>query len=193
MLTPLQICQVLNFALNMPRATVGGTAVGDGARHRAHRPHLPQWRASRLFGHVRIRRSRLSGRRVGRSIRASSRTLSQPSCDVGYAIYSRYATVSESPMGGPSAVGMTSELPVSYVAHLTGALAGLTIGLIVLKNFEQKLHEQLLWWVALGVYAACTIFAILFNVMNPVEDRPPMEDLGDGVGGRFVSFGKVGV
>jgi hypothetical protein len=44
--------------------------------------------------------------------------------------------------------------PVSYVAHLTGALAGLTIGLLVLKNFEQKLHEQLLWWVALGVYAA---------------------------------------
>ncbi|CAH1971798.1 unnamed protein product [Acanthoscelides obtectus] len=114
------------------------------------------------------------------------------SCDVGYAIYSRYAS-SDSLVGGPSTVGMTSELPVSYVAHLTGALAGLTIGLIVLKNFEQKLHEQLLWWVALGVYAACTIFAILFNVMNPVEDRPPMEDLGDGVGGRFVSFGKMGV
>lgn len=56
--------------------------------------------------------------------------------------------------------------PVSYVAHLTGALAGLTIGLLVLKNFEQKLHEQLLWWVALGVYAACTLFAVLFNIFN---------------------------
>lgn len=57
---------------------------------------------------------------------------------------------------------------MSYVAHLTGALAGLTIGLLVLKNFEQKLHEQLLWWVALGVYAACTIFAIVFNLLNTV-------------------------
>lgn len=57
---------------------------------------------------------------------------------------------------------------VSYVAHLTGALAGLTIGLLVLKNFEQKLHEQLLWWVALGVYAACTIFAVVFNLLNTV-------------------------
>lgn len=55
---------------------------------------------------------------------------------------------------------------MSYVAHLTGALAGLTIGLIVLKNFEQKLHEQLLWWIALGIYTAYIIFAIVFNVLN---------------------------
>lgn len=76
------------------------------------------------------------------------------SADVGFAIYDRYAAEQLGP-------------PVSYVAHLTGALAGLTIGLLVLKNFEQKLHEQLIWWVALGVYAACTLFAILFNVFNP--------------------------
>ena len=76
------------------------------------------------------------------------------SADVGFAIYDRYAAEQLGP-------------PVSYVAHLTGALAGLTIGLLVLKNFEQKLHEQLIWWVALGVYAACTLFAVLFNVFNP--------------------------
>jgi rhomboid-related protein 1/2/3 len=55
---------------------------------------------------------------------------------------------------------------VSFVAHVTGAVAGLTIGLIVLKNFEQRLHEQLLWWIALGIYCACIIFAIIFNIMN---------------------------
>ncbi|XP_014275288.1 protein rhomboid isoform X1 [Halyomorpha halys] len=76
------------------------------------------------------------------------------SADVGFAIYDRYASENAGP-------------PVSYVAHLTGALAGLTIGLLVLKNFEQKLHEQLIWWVALGVYAACTIFAVLFNLFTP--------------------------
>ncbi|XP_043280594.1 protein rhomboid-like isoform X1 [Venturia canescens] len=76
------------------------------------------------------------------------------SADVGFAIYDRYAAEQMGP-------------PVSYVAHLTGALAGLTIGLLVLKNFEQRLHEQLLWWVALGVYAACTIFAIMYNIMHP--------------------------
>ncbi|XP_071545619.1 rhomboid-related protein 3-like [Panulirus ornatus] len=76
------------------------------------------------------------------------------SADVGFAIYDRYAHE-------------TVGLPVSYVAHLTGALAGLTLGLVVLKNFEQRLHEQLLWWVALGVYAACTLFAVLFNLFHP--------------------------
>lgn len=81
---------------------------------------------------------------------------STASCDVGFAIYSRYSVES------------TSAPSVSYVAHLTGALAGLTIGLLVLKNFEQKLHEQLLWWIALGVYAACTIFAIVYNLLNTV-------------------------
>ncbi|CAM1312480.1 RHBDL3 (predicted) [Pycnogonum litorale] len=75
------------------------------------------------------------------------------SADVGFAIYDRYAAEPHGP-------------PVSYIAHLTGALAGLTIGLLVLKNFEQKLHEQLMWWVALGVYAACTLFAILYNIFN---------------------------
>ncbi|XP_037906975.1 protein rhomboid isoform X3 [Hermetia illucens] len=78
------------------------------------------------------------------------------SCDVGFAIYARYAAES------------TLSPSVSYVAHLTGALAGLTIGLLVLKNFEQKLHEQLLWWIALGVYVGCTIFALAFNMMNTV-------------------------
>lgn len=77
------------------------------------------------------------------------------SCDVGFAIYSRYESEPFSTI--PS---------VSFVAHVTGAVAGLTIGLIVLKNFEQRLHEQLLWWIALGIYCACIIFAIIFNIMN---------------------------
>ncbi|XP_055320291.1 protein rhomboid isoform X2 [Sitodiplosis mosellana] len=78
------------------------------------------------------------------------------SCDVGFAIYTRYAI---EPTTAPS---------ISYIAHLTGALAGLTIGLLVLKSFEQKLHEQLIWWIALGVYSACTIFAIVYNLLNTI-------------------------
>ncbi|KAJ6219412.1 hypothetical protein RDWZM_005224 [Blomia tropicalis] len=73
------------------------------------------------------------------------------SVDVGIAIYNRYAN-------------SFHQGSVSYVAHLAGALAGLTIGLLVLKNFEQKLHEQLIWWVALGVYVACILFALVYNV-----------------------------
>lgn len=87
---------------------------------------------------------------------------------MGFAIYSRYAVES------------TTAPSVSYVAHLTGALAGLTIGLLVLKNFEQKLHEQLLWWIALGVYAACTIFAVVFNLVNTVTVQK-LEEEGENV------------
>ncbi|KAH9497203.1 Rhomboid- protein 3 [Dermatophagoides farinae] len=76
------------------------------------------------------------------------------SVDVSIAIYHRYATPD------------LQQGSISYVAHLAGALAGLTIGLLVLKNFEQKLHEQLLWWMALGVYTACIVLALLFNILN---------------------------
>ncbi|XP_037720828.1 protein rhomboid isoform X2 [Drosophila subpulchrella] len=91
------------------------------------------------------------------------------SFDFGFAIYARYA-------GDELQLGSSTEfvsidqtetvVAVSYVAHLAGAIAGLTIGLLVLKSFEQKLHEQLLWWIALGTYSALVVFAIAFNIMN---------------------------
>ncbi|KAL5017963.1 hypothetical protein ScPMuIL_003685 [Solemya velum] len=73
------------------------------------------------------------------------------SADVGFAIWDRYSNKDASP-------------PVGYTAHLMGALAGLTIGLVVLKNFEQKLHEQYMWWIALAVYLGCTVFAVFWNI-----------------------------
>ncbi|KAH8408126.1 hypothetical protein KR222_009656 [Zaprionus bogoriensis] len=89
--------------------------------------------------------------------------LCSASFDFGFAIYARYAgeDLLPAPMGASSAA-------VSYVAHLAGAVAGLTFGLLVLKNFEQKLHEQLLWWIALGTYTALVVFAVAFNVLNGV-------------------------
>jgi len=88
----------------------------------------------------------------------SSSVHSTASSDIGFAIYSRYES---EPL---------STLPsVSFVAHITGAVSGLTIGLIVLKSYEQKLHNQLLWWIALGIYLACVIFAIVYNVINSAD------------------------
>ncbi|KAI8039408.1 protein rhomboid isoform X2 [Drosophila gunungcola] len=91
------------------------------------------------------------------------------SFDFGFAIYARYAG-DELQLGSSSefvALDQTETVvAVSFVAHLAGAIAGLTIGLLVLKSFEQKLHEQLLWWIALGTYSALVVFAIAFNIMN---------------------------
>ena len=73
---------------------------------------------------------------------------------MGFAIWDRYTRSTE------------DEEPVGYVAHLMGALAGLTIGLIVLKNFQQKLHTRVLWWVALAIYGVCTLFAVCWNAFH---------------------------
>lgn len=73
------------------------------------------------------------------------------SCNVGYAIWDRY---SDDP----------TPVPVSYVAHLLGALSGVCIGLIVLKNFDKKLSHRVTWWIALAVYSACVILAVLWNI-----------------------------
>ena len=81
------------------------------------------------------------------------------SVDVGFAVYDRYAA---------TAPDMQRE-PVSYAAHLMGAFAGLTIGLAVLKNFEQKLHEQLIWWVALSLYVILACGAIFYNLVHPYD------------------------
>lgn len=75
--------------------------------------------------------------------------------DMGFAMYD-YFTV--------EMVG----LPASYIAHLTGALAGFTLGVVILKNFTQKSHkDDLVWWIALGTFTACMVFAIIFNLLHP--------------------------
>ncbi|KAL5292846.1 RHBDL3.2 family protein [Megaselia abdita] len=85
------------------------------------------------------------------------------SFDFAYAVYSNYCVASES-----------SSTTISYIAHLTGALAGLTIGLSVLKNFEEvevedkenQNQRSVLWWCAFGAYFTFILFTVLFNLLN---------------------------
>jgi len=77
--------------------------------------------------------------------------LAVASVEVGVAVYGRYATLS-SP-------------PVSYLAHISGSVAGVTIGLVVLKNFQQRLWERWVWWVALFAYSAFILAAFAANLL----------------------------
>ncbi|KAI8500069.1 Rhomboid- protein 3 [Branchiostoma belcheri] len=62
------------------------------------------------------------------------------SADVGFSIWRRY---NDHP----------KDTRVSFLAHLFGLLAGgLAVGLLILRNFEQKLHERVMWWVSLVLY-----------------------------------------
>ena len=75
--------------------------------------------------------------------------------DMGFAMYDFFT-------------GETTGLPVSYIAHMSGALAGIMLGLVTLKNFSQKSKEgDLFWWISLGVFTACMAFAIIFNLLHP--------------------------
>ncbi|XP_030380382.1 protein rhomboid [Scaptodrosophila lebanonensis] len=89
------------------------------------------------------------------------------SCDLGFALYSRQFS-------------METSLPaVSYIAHMTGALAGFTVGLLVLRNFDGGSHTRLLRWLALGVCAAFSVFAIAFNLINSVTAQMLAEQEGE--------------
>ncbi|XP_063816964.1 rhomboid-related protein 3 isoform X2 [Pseudophryne corroboree] len=52
----------------------------------------------------------------------------------------------------------------SFVAHLGGVLVGITLGVVILRNFEQRLRDQSLWWIFLSIYMFFVMFAVLWNV-----------------------------
>ncbi|KOB75792.1 Rhomboid-related protein 3 [Operophtera brumata] len=70
--------------------------------------------------------------------------------DVGTAVYDRYWRHLEQNIG--------------YVAHLAGALAGLLVGIGVLRNLEKRKWEKRLWWAAVVLYFSLMIAGILANI-----------------------------
>ncbi|XP_075162967.1 protein rhomboid-like [Haematobia irritans] len=92
-------------------------------------------------------------------------------CDTGYAFYSKYVADQE----------LLLIPSVSYIAHLTGSLAGFSIGFLVLVNFEDKNESSMLRWLAFGVYAVFILFAIAFNLVNTVTAQQ-LEEKGEAFG-----------
>ena len=72
--------------------------------------------------------------------------------------------------------------PLSYLAHISGSLAGVSIGLVILTNFQQKLWERWVleifslilipcfycrwvWWTALFSYSAFVMATFVANLI----------------------------
>lgn len=68
--------------------------------------------------------------------------------DVATALYYRY-------------VG--TETGVGYAAHGAGALAGLLIGIVTLRNLDVEPWEEKVWWLSLGIFFALVV-SVLWNV-----------------------------
>lgn len=73
------------------------------------------------------------------------------SCDVGQAVYNRYVQQTEDQIG--------------YAAHLAGAIAGLLVGINVLRNLEVQTWEKVVWWASIFTYIALMTGAILWNIL----------------------------
>jgi len=97
--------------------------------------------------------------------------LAVASLEVGFGIYRRYA---------PPEPGKPQ---ISFAAHLAGVVSGITFGLVILKNYEQKLSERRAWWMTLLVLLALSFTAFLYQrlsinpaftlVCTPGLDCPP--------------------
>ncbi|XP_076631524.1 rhomboid-4 isoform X1 [Colletes latitarsis] len=73
------------------------------------------------------------------------------SVDIGQAICNRYV------LGTNDQVG--------YVAHFAGAIAGLLVGINVLRNLEVKTWEKVIWWTSIITYTGLMTAAILWNIL----------------------------
>nr|XP_006631583.1 PREDICTED: rhomboid-related protein 2 [Lepisosteus oculatus]XP_015204374.1 PREDICTED: rhomboid-related protein 2 [Lepisosteus oculatus]XP_015204376.1 PREDICTED: rhomboid-related protein 2 [Lepisosteus oculatus] len=71
--------------------------------------------------------------------------------DVGFALYRRFIS---------HEVGHA----VSFVAHIAGGMAGMTVGFVFFSNYNQKLLKDPKFWVCIVGYFAFILFAVLFNI-----------------------------
>jgi len=73
--------------------------------------------------------------------------------DVGAAVYTRYVLHVHNKIG--------------YAAHLAGAIAGLLVGINILRNLEVKAWERKVWWASIILYILLMLAAIIWNAAFP--------------------------
>ncbi|XP_019504118.1 PREDICTED: rhomboid-related protein 1 isoform X6 [Hipposideros armiger] len=75
------------------------------------------------------------------------------SSEVGRAVWLRFSP--PLPASGPQP---------SFMAHLAGAVVGVSMGLTILRSYEERLRDQCGWWVVLLAYGTFLLFAIFWNI-----------------------------
>ncbi len=70
--------------------------------------------------------------------------------DTGIAVYYRYVELNTK---------------VGYVAHAAGAVVGLLLGIVVLRNLRVKTWERVIWWLSLILFLGLFLAAIVWNAV----------------------------
>ncbi|KAA8581696.1 hypothetical protein FQN60_003277 [Etheostoma spectabile] len=52
----------------------------------------------------------------------------------------------------------------SFMAHLSGAVVGISMGLLILRSYEESLQKQCSWWVIVFSFITFLLFAIFWNI-----------------------------
>ncbi|XP_010883661.1 rhomboid-related protein 2 [Esox lucius] len=71
--------------------------------------------------------------------------------DIGFALYRRFLTDN-------------AGLKVSFVAHIGGGVAGMTIGYVFFSAYNQKLLKDPRFWLCIIGYIVFILFAVVFNI-----------------------------
>ena len=55
---------------------------------------------------------------------------------------------------------------VSYTAHIAGAVVGLFLGIVLLRNLSYKTWEKATWWCSLLIFLGLFLGAIVWNAID---------------------------
>ena len=72
-----------------------------------------------------------------------------------------------------SGAGAAGKQPVSYAAHMSGALTGLLVGITCLKNLRWERHERYIWAVSATVFVLLIGSAVVWSLANPGHFEMP--------------------
>lgn len=70
--------------------------------------------------------------------------------DISTAIYNRYV--------------LDIDEHIGYAAHFAGALAGLLVGINVLRNLSVTRTERVIWWISIVTYSVLMVTCIIWNL-----------------------------
>ncbi|XP_051576915.1 rhomboid-related protein 2-like [Myxocyprinus asiaticus] len=71
--------------------------------------------------------------------------------DVGFALYRRF-------------IVHETAMKVSFVAHIGGGIAGMTIGYVFFTNYNKELLKDPRFWMCIVGYIVFFLFAVIFNI-----------------------------